>query len=199
MTLTTLTTRDKLIEVARQLFARKGVENTTMLDIANASDRGRRTIYTYFRNKREIHQAVIEKESDIMVSDQRAIAATDAPAAEKLRDFLRVSLKILGEPREKGLYHESKSLLMWASVRRSEKARKLAARKQIEILRGIISQGVDSGEFDPGQASRVMPLVITVLHGVTSPYLPTLLGEISPGRADLHESVIDFIVSGITK
>ena len=29
-------TRDKLIEVARQLFANKGVENTTMNDIANA-------------------------------------------------------------------------------------------------------------------------------------------------------------------
>ena len=42
-------TRERLIEVARQLFARKGVENTTMLDIANASDKGRRTIYTYFK------------------------------------------------------------------------------------------------------------------------------------------------------
>ena len=56
-------TRERLIEVARQLFVRKGVENTTMLDIANASDKGRRTIYTYFKNKREIHQAVIERES----------------------------------------------------------------------------------------------------------------------------------------
>ena len=47
-------TRDILIEVARQLFARKGIENTTMNDIAEASDKGRRTIYTYFKNKREI-------------------------------------------------------------------------------------------------------------------------------------------------
>ena len=45
-------TRDKLIEVARQLFVHKGIENTTMNDIANASDKGRRTIYTYFKNKR---------------------------------------------------------------------------------------------------------------------------------------------------
>lgn len=42
-------TREKLIEVARQLFARKGIENTTMNDIANASEKGRRTIYTYSR------------------------------------------------------------------------------------------------------------------------------------------------------
>lgn len=45
-------TRDKLIEVARQLFTNKGVENTTMNDIAAASEKGRRTIYTYFKSKR---------------------------------------------------------------------------------------------------------------------------------------------------
>lgn len=61
-------TREKLIEVARQLFAHKGIENTTMSDIATASEKGRRTIYTYFKNKREIYNAVIEKESEQVVA-----------------------------------------------------------------------------------------------------------------------------------
>jgi len=69
-------TRERLIEVARQLFARKGVEHTTMLDIANASDKGRRTLYTYFKNKREIHQAVIEHESEQLEAHQRQIHAS---------------------------------------------------------------------------------------------------------------------------
>ncbi len=47
-----LKTRERLIEVARQLFAHKGVANTTMNDIAEASEKGRRTIYTYFKNKK---------------------------------------------------------------------------------------------------------------------------------------------------
>ena len=61
-------TREKLIEVARQLFAYKGIENTTMNDIANASDKGRRTIYTYFKNKKEIYNAVIEQESEKLIA-----------------------------------------------------------------------------------------------------------------------------------
>ena len=61
-------TRDKLIEVARQLFVHKGIENTTMNDIANASDKGRRTIYTYFKNKREIYNAVVDRESEHLVA-----------------------------------------------------------------------------------------------------------------------------------
>ena len=53
-------TRDKLIDIARQLFAHKGIENTTINDIAIAAEKGRRTIYTYFKNKRDIYNAVVE-------------------------------------------------------------------------------------------------------------------------------------------
>lgn len=47
--MTVLKTRAKLVDVARQLFAKKGVEATTMNDIALASKKGRRTLYTYFK------------------------------------------------------------------------------------------------------------------------------------------------------
>ena len=47
-------TKAKLVDVARQLFAKMGVENTTMNDIALASKKGRRTLYTYFKSKEEI-------------------------------------------------------------------------------------------------------------------------------------------------
>ena len=49
-----LKTREKLIDIARQLFAHKGIENTTMNDIALAAEKGRRTIYTYFKNATSI-------------------------------------------------------------------------------------------------------------------------------------------------
>ena len=79
-----LKTRDKFIEVARQLFARKGVENTTMNDIAFASDKGRRTIYTYFKSKRDIFNAVIESETDQLLSRLRHIVARQSSPEEKL-------------------------------------------------------------------------------------------------------------------
>mgnify|MGYP002523320636 FL=1 len=59
-------TRKKLVDVARQLFAKNGLENTTMNDIAQASGKGRRTLYTYFNSKEDIYWAVIEEELDIM-------------------------------------------------------------------------------------------------------------------------------------
>ena len=47
-------TRNLLVDVARQLFARNGVDDTTMNDIALASKKGRRTLYTYFKSKEDI-------------------------------------------------------------------------------------------------------------------------------------------------
>ena len=61
-------TKAKLVDVARQLFAKMGVENTTMNDIALATKKGRRTLYTYFKSKDEIYLAVVESELDIPVS-----------------------------------------------------------------------------------------------------------------------------------
>ena len=64
MPMTVSKTRDMLVDVARQLFARMGVDNTTMNDIAQASRKGRRTLYTYFKSKNEIYLAVVESELD---------------------------------------------------------------------------------------------------------------------------------------
>ena len=36
-------TRQMFVDVARQIFAKKGIANTTMNDIAEASGKGRRT------------------------------------------------------------------------------------------------------------------------------------------------------------
>ena len=85
-------TREKFIEVARQLFARKGVENTTMNDIASASDKGRRTIYTYFKSKREIFNAVIDNESEHLLHRLRLILAKPVSPEEKLKEYVECRL-----------------------------------------------------------------------------------------------------------
>ena len=81
-------TRDILIEVARQLFARKGIENTTMNDIAEASDKGRRTIYTYFKNKREIYNAVVQSESSQMLARLQELLKQPLTPEQKLMNFI---------------------------------------------------------------------------------------------------------------
>ena len=72
-------TRQKLVDVARQLFAKKGIENTTMNDIAVASGKGRRTLYTYFKNKEEVYYAVIAAELERLSDKLDEVAAKKIP------------------------------------------------------------------------------------------------------------------------
>ena len=52
-----------------------GVENTTMNDIALASKKGRRTLYTYFKSKEDIYLAVVESELDILSDMMKHVVA----------------------------------------------------------------------------------------------------------------------------
>ena len=81
-----------MIEVARQLFARVGFTNTTMNDIADASKKGRRTLYTYFRNKDEIFQAVIERELERLWHDMELIRRLPATPEEKILTMMLTHL-----------------------------------------------------------------------------------------------------------
>ncbi|MBQ9076316.1 MAG: TetR/AcrR family transcriptional regulator [Muribaculaceae bacterium] len=156
-------TREKLIDVARQLFAHKGIENTTMNDIATASDKGRRTIYTYFKNKREIYNAVIERESEQLVSRLREVVNMEIPPVEKLEKFLLLRFEII---KDAIVRHDSLLSFFTWDLRRVDRIRRLASAKEDEILNAILVDGVKQGVFRAEQAKMAPTLINTLMQGV---------------------------------
>jgi AcrR family transcriptional regulator len=55
--------REQLIDIAAELFDRKGYVHTSINDIAKALGLGRSAVYHYFRNKEEILAALVEAEA----------------------------------------------------------------------------------------------------------------------------------------
>ena len=194
-------TRERLVEVARQLFMRKGVENTTMAEIANASEKGRRTIYNYFRNKREIHQAVVESESEQMVGRQRSIQRSSLSASDKLEQMIRARLEILKCPtaNASGRISDNASLSFKSLLEgtRAGKARRLATVKELDIFRGIIADGAASGEFDPAQAARLQAVMLVLALGVDNPAAASHLASLGVDMQQTYDSVIAFIIEAI--
>lgn len=90
-------TRAKLVDVARQLFAKMGVENTTMNDIALASKKGRRTLYTYFKSKEEIYLAVLQAELEILSDMMQRVAEKDMAPDQKLIEMIYTRLDAVKE------------------------------------------------------------------------------------------------------
>ncbi|WP_279121967.1 TetR/AcrR family transcriptional regulator [Muribaculum intestinale] len=192
-------TREKLIEVARQLFAHKGIENTTMSDIATASEKGRRTIYTYFKNKREIYNAVIEKESEQVVGRLREIFAIDMNPLEKLMRFIDVRIDIV----EETIRHERESpvlrTLMVRDVRRMERIRNLAVEKEIEMLRQIMDDGVNMGLFSRERINDAFMAMIMMFQGIELSIMRNNFEFYGIERDEVRVRAKNFILAALTR
>lgn len=187
-------TREKLIEVARQLFANKGVENTTMSDIATASEKGRRTIYTYFKSKREIYEATIETDSENMVKKLRAVVDEAPTSLLKLQAFLSYRLDAFELSRRQSHGVNINSILR-LDFNRIEKVRRQAFRKEKEILQDILMAGSADGSFDHCQASIIMPTIVLLLQGVDYAITRNSFEVIDVQRETYKENIIQFIIN----
>ena len=185
-------TREKLIEVARQLFVHKGLENTTMNDIANASEKGRRTVYTYFKSKKEIYNAVLDYESDRMVAAMKEIAESNLGPELKFRNFLTLRLEqstTISSP-----YSSLKSLFKF-DLRRMERIRRMVLDKESLLLRSILDEGIAAGVFDPTRAELVSQFLIEC---ISSMYFTEIDQETTTKLPFIQANFVEFIVSDLT-
>ena len=190
-------TRERLLDVARQLFASNGVERTTMHDIAAASDKGRRTIYTYFKNKKEIYDAVIEREADRIVEKFAAIVESDLPPVEKLQAYIRQRFQVLDETVKASTTSQIISYLTLDS-RRLERIRRLAVEKEHKLLRLMIERGVEAGAFDPVQAAVFPSIYQVFFQGADYSHLSDNYPSIGVDPATFREDAVAFITRTLT-
>lgn len=190
-----LKTREKLIEVARQLFAHKGIENTTMNDIANASEKGRRTIYTYFKNKKEIYNAVIERESEKLISRLREVENEKLQPLEKLERFMIVRFDLI----KKSSSVSDNSIISFfkRDVKRVEQVRKLAFEKETEIIKNIIREGVEAEVFDVEQSKYLLSTLIAIIQGIDIVNIKDNSLECNLNQSEYQKEIIKFVINGI--
>lgn len=167
-------TRERLVDVARQLFAKQGLENTTMNDIALASGKGRRTLYTYFKNKEEIYFAVIETELERLSAKLFEVAGRKMDLEEKLVEMIYVHL---GSIKEVVLRNGNLRAEFFRNIWMVEKVRKHFDQKETEYLINILKEGNASGEFAVENVALVADVVHYCVKGLEVPYIYGRLGE----------------------
>ncbi len=188
------TTRERLLDVARQLFASNGVERTTMNDIATASDKGRRTIYTYFKNKKEIYDAVIERDSDAIIMRLRQVVASDLEPEEKLRKYLEARFDIVEETiRESTATHIISYITL--DYKRLERIRLLSVQKEKGLFKEMIDQGVAKGVFDPEQAELLPAIHQMIFQGVDYCHLRNSFETLGYTSDGIRKAVIEFVIN----
>ena len=167
-------TRQQLVDVARQLFAKNGLANTTMNDIAKASGRGRRTLYTYFKSKEEVYTAVIEGELDRLSDRLDEVAAKQISPHEKVIELIYTHLSMIKETvvRNGNLRAE-----FFRNIWMVEQVRKKFDEDEIELFRKVYAEAKADGEFDIENVDLVADITHYCIKGLEVPFIYGRLGH----------------------
>ena len=61
--------RNNILSAAKELFETKGVENTTVDDIAKLADYSKSTIYVYFKSKEDIYNSIVRDYISVLANE----------------------------------------------------------------------------------------------------------------------------------
>ena len=186
-------TKRMLIEVARTLFAKSGKKEVTMNDIAEASQKGRRTLYTYFNNKEEIYKAVIEKELNTVYEQLKASASSQEAPDVRLTNHITVHLDaIITIVTRNGSLRAD----FFRDIYEVERSRRKVDMKEIEILKSILRDGIETRVFKPMDVELSSLIIFYALKGLEVPYIRQNLSD----RFEHNKyRIVEFVFNGIRR
>ena len=167
-------TRAKLVDVARQLFAKNGVDNTTMNDIAVASKKGRRTLYTYFKSKEEIYMAVVESELEMLSDALVKVAAENIAPDLKILKLIETHLDTI---KVIVLRNGSLRASFFRDIWGVERVRRNFDMHEIELFKQILVEGKEQGLFEVDNVDILADILHYCIKGIEVPYVRGKIGE----------------------
>ena len=191
--MTTTSSKDIILETARNIFQRFGFAKTSIGDIAIAARKGRRTIYTYFESKEDIYKAVIEKEVDVLRTKLVEVIFTESTARKKLKGYMMTRMVTINELAN---YYEALRNDYLQDFKIIENIREDFDNQEIDMISEILTEGVEGNEFKIGNINLTAKAIVIALKGFEIPFFIEKVDKDIEGQLD---SLIEILFNGIIK
>ncbi|RLD13380.1 TetR/AcrR family transcriptional regulator [candidate division KSB1 bacterium] len=160
--------KERILSVAQKIFARFGIQKTTMDEIAKMARMGKATLYYYFKSKEEIFAQVIHKESRVLKKKlQEAISKADTPQ-EKIKAYVLTRMMHLKELSNYYSTLTDKYLEHYSFV---ENERKDFTEYEIKTLTEILKQGIEQNVFGMQDVELAARMIAIALKGLEYPLI----------------------------
>lgn len=186
-----MTTKEQILSEARRVFEKFGYNKTSMGDIAHAARKGRRTLYSYFTNKEEIFQAVIEEEIDALAETLKELIEKTIPAKDKLREYVHIRMNAV---KKLTIYYEAIRRDLAGNLGMIEKIRQGYDKMEQDMIARMLKQGVEEGTFRISDPSLVAGAIVMATKGFE---LPMIMGQAGYDHNLLIDPMIDMFYNGI--
>lgn len=181
----------QLLSIARQLFARKGYDATSLRDIAEAAQITKAALYYYFPNKDTLYERVVIESMAALLSEvQTAVARAHTPT-EKVRAFLRASAESMEQRRDQWV---AGSNAFWQAGATGRRGLALQHRDDYEhLLRQCITDGITSGELRPVNPAIAGRLLLSGLNQMARWHRPG--GDLRAN--EVIDQYLDIVLMGL--
>lgn len=185
--------RNRIIEVAQEIFKRYGFKKSTMDEIAAAAGKGKSTLYHYFKSKDEVFAAVIEKEGNTMFRELNKIITANIDSKLKIKKYITTRMELIDKL--SNLYSAIKSDYL-NHFNFIQKYRVKYDEYEILLLEQILQDGINKKEFNINEDETKMYAygLATALKGLEIPFfLENRYSEIN-NRLD---SILNILIYGL--
>jgi AcrR family transcriptional regulator len=159
--------RESIINAARQLFDEKGVDLTTVEEIAARAEVGKGTIYSYFQSKEQIYIAILENGLDVLKERMERAMENPASAEDALHRMYDVFIKFNQE--QKGFVEslfiqtEQQNFFRLSGVVGGLKNR---AAVWNELVAKVLQWGIRRGEFKKLDVAKLTQVIVGMIVGL---------------------------------
>jgi AcrR family transcriptional regulator len=162
--------RHEIFHQVVNVFLKKGFQETSMREIAEAAGLGKSTLYDYFKTKDEILVYYFEDQLSDLTEAAQKIAMQNKSADKRLREVVKMHLESL---------QANKNLFMKLSL--EAQRLKLESQSRIQdkrhayqdLVRALIDEGIREGAFRKVDSLLAARILITSMAPVVFTARPT--------------------------
>ena len=194
--------RNAILEAAEKIFFKKGIDSSTMDEVAEEAELSKGTLYLYFKSKEDIHFAIFQRGAEILIGMFNKAISTKNSGLENLLALGRTFIKFSGK------HHDyftlfiaiQSSKMHLLNVEKDALEKYFKFQSPLSLVQTCVDQGIADGSLraDLDAASLGATLwsqmlgVMAVIHN--HDYLFQILG-ISP--EEILEAHLDVAENGI--
>jgi len=140
--------REEILSAAEKVFAAKGFFPTTMSDIAREAEFGTGTLYKYFKSKEDLYFTLIDEKVEEINHLVKAELSQKTLAVERIKKVLGLQFEFFEQNRDfLRIYISERNRFEWTVKDDLGKGIHEKMVTYIDILAGVMRQGVKEGEF----------------------------------------------------
>jgi TetR/AcrR family transcriptional regulator len=200
--MTSETTEKKILDAARNVFVRKGMDGARMQEIADEAGINKSLLHYYFRSKQKLFEAIFREAFGLLIPALMQIFKEEGPLLDKIDRIVDRYITVIGgNP-------FLPQFLIGEINRDPDKFVRILQNSGIDpkFLQRVIDKEVEAGNINPVQAADLIPNLIglVIMPFAGRPLFQTIFFDGSSEQYDEYlnerrKTVSAFIKNALTK